>query len=174
MSKQEFFGESLESEAVATVPVTPSYSLPSRSNPIEALLSLITQEADFPQFARDFNTIPTVVSRIEYVDRMIFERFKTQAYFFNDVDQNKQFHQSLARIGLPTLCPYLKLEGANALTHEDCMLDGEVQVALCGGRADICTIYRQSGGAWPVPTSRQCTVDLNDLDDWWRGEGKYD
>jgi len=152
---------------------------------VQAILKL----PDFDRIHREFNSIPDLLNKIMYIDRLMYERLTEYAAgMFMDPQKSLRFHYNLAQIGLQVLCPYLNLVNPNTTTHEDCTIDEEVTMALCGGRYDICAIFkdrmmRAAQGQIKIrlpdvkvsqPFDQECLVDLRDLDDWWKGEGKYE
>lgn len=155
---------------------------------IVAAITALTQLPEFNTIYREFNSIPDVIDKIKYIDRVIYEKMENYCHVFNDPQTNLGFHKSLTDIGLPLLCPYLKIDDANKTTHQDCTIDSEEIMSICDGRNDICVIFKDrmmkaaqgliniklpaviSGYA----SNQECMVDLEDLDDWWKSEGKYE
>ena len=152
-------------------------------------LKAIVELEDFLDIRRNFNSIPTVVDKIGYIHRVVYERTQ-QGGVFMDPQKTTLFNYRLKDIGMPLLCPYLRLEGANKTTHEDCTIDSEQEptMALCQGRYDICVVFKERTTkaalgqfrlripqqVQDVDPDQECLVDLDDLNDWWQGEGKYD
>ncbi len=155
---------------------------------ISETLKKLTELSDFRLINQSFNSIPTLVQKMEYVGRIVYERLECGEIFLGPASSTL-FYKRLAEIGMPLLCRYLRLDGANKTTHEDCLIDKEPIWALCQGRYDICKVFNDRmtlvgqgllvlppGDAPEIPRdpNQECLVDLEDLNDWWRQEGKYE
>jgi len=195
MTSQEFFGKGLEivleqqwkarEEAKTNKPeapiqdneaayeqlplefMPPGNVKPMKDDEVGKLVSKIKSHSDYHRLWQEMNSIPSVVDRIAHINRFVYEHLPG-----NYAKLGVEFHQRLSDIGMPVLCPYLKLDGANTTTGQDCGLDKSA-LALCGGRADICKLYSGSNPSWPRVLARECLVDLGDLHDWWEGDGIY-
>ena len=162
------------------------------SSLVQSILKQLTDLTDFLQIKREFNSIPDLLDKIEYIGRVMYEKTDDAGTLFLSNRTTLHFYQDLNKIGMPLLCPYLKLEDANKTTHEDCTIDKNTESnptpSCCGGRYDICKIFkdrtmRAARGVikLQIPnasemqeTNQKCLVDLEDLHDWWRQEGKYE
>lgn len=160
------------------------------SDPIAVALETIVQLPDFERIRTEFLSLPDLMYKIKYIDRVMYDRTDFAYRVLSDPPTNTRFHYSLSTIGMPMLCPYLRLENANRTTHEDCLIDGDEEpiMAICQGRHDICVVFKDRAMnaalgriTLPVPPAgrvsplgQKCLVDLEDLDDYWLMEGKYD
>ncbi len=162
--------------------------IPPGTNIVSPALQALVKLDDFERIRREFLSLPDVPYKIKYIARVMYERLPKYAQC---TTQNPPFfYHRLAELGMPLLCPYLKLEKANTTTHEDCTIDSEQEptMALCGGRYDSCVIFkdrtmkavqgfvklRLPDVKVQHPVQQKCLVDLEDLDDWWLMEGKYE
>lgn len=165
-------------------------------------LQALTNLENFAEIQKACNSIPHRIQKIMYIDRVIYEQIPQVAEVFADPMNNIAFHAQLTEIGIPLLCPYFRLEGANRTTHQDCTIDqipqthqkdrvspdNEPVATLCNGEYEQCDIFRDRTfrAAYGLITlclpervsvehrQQECLVDLQDLDDWWKGEGRYE
>lgn len=158
------------------------------SQRVSKTLEAVAGLPDFHRIFLEFHSIPDLIHKIGYVDRIIYERLTPFAGVFLGPQTTTLFHYQLREIGLPLLCPYLNLEQANKTTGQDCTIDDKEKImTFCDGRYDICALFknrmeRAAQGLIEIrlPKVRglqlpqECLVNLDDLDDWWQQEGRYE
>lgn len=159
-------------------------------NLVNDTLQAIVNLEEYQEIMRNFNSISGVVHKMEYIGRVVYER-TDKGEVFNGPVKTIQFYYGLKEIGMPMLCPFLNLDNANKYTHEDCTIDGEEEPVMssCQGMYDVCVVFKDRANKSALglfklrlpkqrrdiikDSSQKCLVDLQDLGDWWRMEGKY-
>ncbi len=158
---------------------------------VEAFVS----DLRFPRTYNEAMTIERVEDRWAFILRRAYELSQEDReglpIGFIAQHNEPQFQRELESYGLRLLCPYVRLDG-DSLTRELCMIDGEAVMATCQGRYYSCDIYRDRTSKVALgeftlprvveirPTRVQIApqlveaIDLNDLREWWEGDGKYE
>ena len=147
---------------------------------------------DFPVIYNQLEIITTVMDKWSFILRRAYEigheadipiGFKFQ---HNAVETKRK----LEDYGSYLLCPYFK-EDQTSVTKEYCLIDGSPIASVCGGEHEGCVIFddrarKAAAGMLALPViNRQepkltmekipaGPVDIRDLDDWWKQEGRYE
>jgi len=149
------------------------------------------EHPDFSTIYNQLKTIPTISDKWAFLVRRAYEIGNEVEIpigsFFQDSHVNTK--RKLEDYGIYFLCPYFK-ESENPTTREECVIDGEPIMSLCHGLYEMCGIFRDrsnkaAAGEIKLPEIKRTKpkveipkvevqpVDLQDLGDWWEGEGKY-
>ncbi len=148
----------------------------------ESLVEKIAQLPDFTKIRTEFNSIPDLMNRWMYIDRMVAERIpEAFPMVLHNVENGKKFHYLLREIEIPLLCPFYHPK-KKSLTGEICLITGSEIDASCGGRNDICKVFEDSMQKasrgeitiqFPqakIQAPSECLVDLEELRKYWEGE----
>ena len=88
------------------------------------------------------------------------------------------------------LCPFFRTN-EESLTKQECLINGEPNPSSCDGNYETCRLFadrskRAVDGSitlppitrrpvlFQIPKIEVDPVDLDDLEDWWQMEGKYE
>ncbi len=163
-----------------------SYDFPSVSEGLDALV----KHPSFPVLHAQAMQISDVSARWGYLLRRAYEIGREISMPLGHLAQNNEaeFKQGLEEYGIKLLCPYFRPDQAS-LTREYCGIGGEEVMAVCQGKYYSCVIFREmtaraalgeatlpeikKSPSKSVPKVDAPPVDLQDLQDWWEGEGAY-
>ncbi len=161
-----------------------------------------TAFVEHPEFTTIYNqalTIEKVADRWAFILRRAYElgQEETVNIHLGAIAQENHllFQKRLEEYGLVFLCTYFRLDKGTT-TGELCLIDTKTEKepisSICGGRYDICQLYSGRINLVPlgkfnlpnwtetlpprfkVPEIDVSPVDLDDLQDWWQKEGKYE
>ena len=159
---------------------------------LETSLYAFVNHPDFHVIYNQTNTIGTSKDKWAFILRKAYEIGQevhvTIGHEFQA--QGAQAKKALEDYGIYLLCPYCRSTDREKHPKNDCIIDGEPIMSLCEGLYEQCVIFQDRAvkaaiGDIKLPeATRQIakinipkidvdSVDLQDLDDWWRMEGKY-
>lgn len=158
--------------------------------PEEAFKALIGHP-EWPVFYKQLNSIDDPDYQWAYIARAMYEKLAC-----GHVAQGHDvaFKVMLKEAGVKRIiCPYYVLAEKSLLGGYCVVADSTPAAktdAICGGKYPACTLFRErataaSLGEYELPEQKKASrpappdvnaapVDLQDLDDWWKKEGKYE
>lgn len=166
--------------------------------------SAFVNHQDFPLIYNQALTIEEIPDRWAFILRRAYEIGEEKEIFIGATAQQYSvlFQKKLEEYGLIFLCPYFRPD-PGSITRESCLIDckpsegGEEEKeeaisTTCSGKAYQCRIYSNRCSKIPfgesnlpqrtetiptkfrIPKMEVAPVDLDDLRDWWEGEGIYE
>ncbi len=157
----------------------------------EAIYAFVNHP-DFAVIYNQLNTLPTQNDKWGFLLRRAYEiGNEINLPLGNEFTGNSiSVKRKLEDYGIYSLCPYFR-ENENPVTSEECLIDGEPFMSSCRGMYEQCVIFQEMAGkavtgevnlpktqrASPkikIPEIDVKPVDINDLNDWWKMEGKYE
>lgn len=162
-------------------------------NELETAFYAFVNHPDFPRIHNQLQTLSTVNDKWAFLLRRAYEIGDEVeihiGHLFSTLENHLGVKKRLEDYGISLLCPYFR-ENKDQVTREECLIDGETVMSLCQGRYDICAVFKDRTEkaalgdiSLPVVTRTQSKVqipkievepvDVRDLNDWWRMEGKY-
>lgn len=161
-----------------------------RDDTLSTALYAFTEHPDFALICNQTQTIKRGSDRWAFILRRAYEIGDEAIFPIGSVFSSNAtaVQRTLDEYGIRMLCPYFR-ENSTQATREECLIDGEPIMSLCGGQYDTCVIFKDRVGraalgdfSLPqlarqpvrgVPVIPVEPVDLEDLADWWNQEGKY-
>jgi len=162
-------------------------------NELQEAVEAFLGHPDFPTIYNQMKTIQEIDKKWSFLMRRAYEVGQEVDIPIGNRVQNHhvKFKQVLEEYGLNLLCPFF-FEDYLSATKEACIiLDEEEVMTICHGKYHICDrFYEMTGKAvlgevelsekrrkvevkYHVPEIKVEPVDLRDLDDWWKREGRY-
>lgn len=162
-------------------------------NQLETSLYAFVKHPDFPVIYNQLNTIPTIMDKWGFILRRAYE-------IGNDIDAPIGFtfqhnpisvKRRLEDYGINLLCLYFSENNRKNFPKDDCLIDGDPIMAICKGDYENCVVFQDRAGKsaagliklpeinrtepkFKIQKIEVDPVDLTDLDDWWKMEGKYE
>ncbi len=163
-----------------------------RGNELEKAIYAFVNHPDFPIIYNQANILETATDKWGFILRRAYEIGQdiNVAIGHEFQAQDVQAKKALEDYGIYLLCSYFK-QDKEQITGEACLIDGDPIASTCLGQHDICSVLeakvkKVAVGDIQIPTVKRQTpkinipkmdvdpVDLQDLDDWWKMEGKYE
>lgn len=159
---------------------------------IDVAFEAFVSHPDFPMIYNQLATIESASDKWGFIVRRAHElgdEVKIPMYRefkFNEVEFKKRFEA----YGVYMLCPFFRTN-EQSLTGEECLINGEPIDSSCNGNYETCRIFadkskRALDGSitlpkiernpprFQIPKMDVDPVDLEDLEDWWQMDGKYE
>lgn len=157
----------------------------------------LVEHQDFPQVYNQALTVERIPDRWAFILRKAYEIGDEKEILIGAAIQQHPilFQKRLEEYGLVFLCPYFRPD-QESITRESCLIDTKTEEepisTTCGGRSYQCRIYNSRCSKIPlgesnlpqrtetmppkfrIPKMEVTPVDIDDLHDWWEGEGKYE
>jgi hypothetical protein len=148
----------------------------------QGALTAFVEHPDFPVIYNSAVMIDSEKNRWAYVLRKAHEIGDKVGLEIYSVAQMEHiwFKQKLEGYGIDILCPYFCWHGQQGIA-DTCSVSGAPEPTICTGDGEGCKVMAEAGKTPPkpravvrkIPYMKVEPVDLQDLDDWWKGEGKY-
>lgn len=148
---------------------------------------------DFPEIFNQLETIEKTSDKWAFILRRAYEIGQDVEIPIGFIFQGNQVatQRVLEDYGIYLLCPYFKNTVREPYPKDDCVIDGEPVMTMCGGLYEQCVIFKDRAGKaaaglielpsinreepkFKIPKMGVDPVDLGDLKDWWEMEGKYE
>lgn len=157
-----------------------------RGNELEIAMYAFTQHPNFSIIHNQLETILRSHDKWAFILRSAYGVGEETELFVGDIFQSNPIED----YGIYLLCPYFR-ENESSVTREECLIDSEPVMSCCQGEYDICAVFEdrakkaavgminlpvinRTNPKFTVPTINVEPIDLKDLDDWWKMEGKYE
>ncbi|MEK6909307.1 MAG: hypothetical protein AABX23_04615 [Nanoarchaeota archaeon] len=147
---------------------------------------------DFPIIYNQLVTIESASDKWGFIVRRAHElgdEVKLPMYGefkYNEVELKRRFED----YGIYMLCPFFRTN-EESLTKQECLINGEPNPSTCDGNYETCRLFadkskraldgsitlpkiERSPARFQIPKMDVDPVDLDDLEDWWQMEGKYE
>jgi hypothetical protein len=163
---------------------------------LEISVYAFVNHPDFPVIYNQVNNIESQYDKWGHLVRRAYEIGNEVNVHIGHTAQNNEvgFKRALEEYGLFLLCPYFEQDlgrKKGSLCGELCLIDGEEISSSCSGRHDLCVVFedrakKSAEGSVQLPKIERTPikkqipemdvgpVDLEDLEDWWKFEGKYE
>ena len=161
-------------------------------NEFDTAIYAFVNHPDFPVIYNQLETISSARDKWGFLLRRAYEVGQEVEVFIghNFQEDHVKAKKELANYGINLLCPYFKSTDRDKHPKDDCVIDGEPIMTMCGGDYDICNVFIDRSGKAAlgqitlpevektkpkinIPKINVEPVDLEDLEDWWQGEGRY-
>ena len=158
---------------------------------LDSSFEAFTKHPDFERILNEVETIGEGAGKWSYIVRRAYEIGQEAEIPIGWKFQNNpvETKRKLEDYGLHLLCPYFR-ENAKTVTKEECLIDGVPILSACNGEYYRCVVFedrarKAAAGLHTLPViSRKepkfpfrkipvDPIDLINLDDWWKKEGKY-
>ena len=159
---------------------------------LESAFTAFVEHPDFPRIYNQLQTIHTITDRWGFIMRRAYEIGHETNLLIGYLLQNNSVpaKRKFEDYGIYLLCPYFN-ENKEQLVGQECLIDGEPIASSCNGEHEQCVVFndraRKADSGFiqlpvikrnqpkiQVPKMEVDPVDLNDLEDWWQMEGKYE
>lgn len=159
---------------------------------LEKAIDIFVNHSNFPIIYNEANTISDPRYRVLYILKKAYEIGEEVGIHLGHIATTNQikFKKALEEYGIYLLCPYFKTD-ENSLTGELCNIDIEEISSYCNGQHYLCNAFedrskkaaegliklpeiKRPSLKKQIPKMKVNSVDLKDLDDWERVEGKYE
>ncbi|MBI2662916.1 hypothetical protein HYX15_00090 [Candidatus Woesearchaeota archaeon] len=156
-------------------------------NDLERAIFAFVNHPDFSLIFNQTGTIKDIENKWGFITRRAYEIGNEIGISIGWTFQHKdiEIKKALEDYGLYLLCPYFS-QDKGGLTGEKCSIDGELMEASCRGRYYTCVIFKEKSDNFELPIIQRQPpkkhvpkidvkpIDILDLDDWWKMEGKYE